>query len=235
MEAKDTRVSRRTVRTEKVVKRPDPSAGALEGADEVLRPEIDIFRSDRMRHVILFCAIDPIIKRSLDLLQECLIDIIHLPARLEAKATRIPAERRLAKKVFATLDPVMNDAEFARLEIKETIKIAEDDLVNIQKKRRPFELRESWLIKDKFHIDIRPLRVLIIENHPRGALGKRLRVDTFMKSRRIIGNANETERTMKVGLYATVKAIHVLRGIKGTPLQTQNVNWFVHTANIALS
>lgn len=231
MEAKDTRVGRRMVRTEEVVKRPDPGTGTLEGADEVFRPEIDLFRSDRVRHIVLLGAIDPIIKRGLDFLQEGFIDIAHLP-RLEAKTTRIAAERRLAEKILAPLDPVANDAEFAGLEIEEAIQVAENDLVDIEKKRRPFEICEPWLIKDEFHVDVGPLRVLIIEDHARRALRERLRIDPFHQARGIVGNADETKRTMKMGLNATIKAIHVFRGIKGSPLQTQDVNRFVHTADI---
>ena len=123
-------------RHQEMVERPRPGAAALEGADKVLRPEVDLVESDGMRHVLLLRTVDLRIHRHIRLRLELFEDIMTTLAGIKAKAARVPAKGNFAKKALPERHPVVDDAELARPVVEEAVEIARDDLVDVQEQRR---------------------------------------------------------------------------------------------------
>ncbi len=205
---------------EEKVEREDARARALEALDEVIRPPGDVGESDGMSHVGLLGRKMLAIDGDILLADELFVDAVHRTG-LEAEAGGVADVWELTEDALAAFDPVMNDAELCRFVVEEGIEIACDDLVNIEEERWSDQIGESVLEDQKLDEDVRPEKL-----PSRRRLGEGLGVDAVDEPRRVVRDANESERTMQMLAYARVKTINVLGAVIRSPLKAEDIDAF---------
>ena len=198
-------------------------ADALEGGDPALRPPVHLVESHRMRHVGLFRRVLLLVVRLVEMRGKGLPDPVHL-ARLEAEARGVADLRTRAEEELPALDPVADDAELARLVVEEAVHVADDDLVDVQEEGRSCEVAAAVLEKRELRVDGRPVLAPRLESLR--LRRNRTHLNALGEPFRLVGEADEAERTPQVALHARIETVHVERRIGRAPFQTDDVDMF---------
>ena len=130
--------------------------------------------------------------------------------------------RTTSEKVFAPVDPVVDDAIFAGLKIEEAIDVIHDGDIEIQKKCRPHKVSEAIFCYHQFDQDMWP-----IGTHA-GVFGKINDLNFGIQSRCVLCAAEKSKWPFEVSPYGTMKYVHVFRGITSAPFQAEDIDGLRH-------
>src|SRR3546814_13399359 len=109
------------------------------------------------------------------------------------------------------LGPVLDDAEVARM-LEETVDVVDDDEVQVEKQRRPFETAEAG----REGAELAPGPVLY--RFRQRDVGHRQAFDSGLDPGRVIGEADEAERQRQVARHHRMQDVDELGTIGGAPL-----------------
>jgi hypothetical protein len=166
----------------------------------------------------LFGGILRVIIRIFNLTNEGLIDVVRL-ACVEAENRRIADVRAPAENLFTSLDPVVDDAVFAWLEIEKAVDGIQDHQVEIQEHRWPGEIRETILGDEQLHEHIRPSGLLD------AGVGREARRFDFRKQAGgVVSDTKEAEWPVKVPFDGAIQDVHVGSRITGSPFHADDID-----------
>jgi hypothetical protein len=125
-------------------------------------------------------------------------------ASLETEDGGVANGWALAEKGLVPFNPVVDNAVLTRLVIEETVYVIHDDHVYIQKQCRALQVGKTILRDGKFGENSRPVLFVLVPRISRERNG----LNPFLKAGRVIGNADKTERAMKVLPDGTIESIY---------------------------
>lgn len=206
----------RGLRCHNQIQREDGTAAALVALRPVIRPPVDLLHG--IGEEGLFGRELGFIMSAVELADKGLVDVAGL-ACFKSENGGVANVGAFAEQGLVPFNPVVDDAVFSRFVVKEAVNVIHDDNINIQEQGRAFQIGESILSDGKFGENARPFMRMLVS----GIRGERLCVNSFIKSRGVIRDADKTERTVHVFLDGTVKSIRVGCGITRAPLQADDV------------
>lgn len=206
---------------EQEIEGEERNAGALEAADPFFGPPVDLLHG--MGHEGLFGGIEVMIDGILHFADEGFVDVVAL-AGLKAEAGGVADIRALAEELLAALDPVVDDAVFARQVVEEAVDVALNDDVEVEEEGGALQIGQAVLEDEELDEDIRPA----MEDLGIGVLREGLRIDALLQAGGVIGDADEAEGPMEVALDGGVEDVDIVRGISGAPFKADDIDRITH-------
>ena len=200
----------------KEVERENGAAAALIALSPIVWPPVDLFHG--IGEECLLGGELGFIVGAVEFLDESFVDVTGFTS-LKTVNGGIANVGALAEEGLVPFNPVVDDAVFSRLVIEEAVYVIHDDHVYIQKQRGSFEIGKTILCDGQFGENSWPVSLILIPGIGRERLG----INTFIQPCRIICDADEAERPVKMFFDRTVKSIGVSCGITGTPFQADYV------------
>lgn len=117
-------------------------------------------------------------------------------------------------------DEIANDAEVTGLVLKERIQIARNQHINIQHKRRAFEIAKSVLCVEQFHKHIRPAEA----GFHTGILRRRDQADAIIKSVCLRCAAIKMKRPMEIAQRRPVEIVDERFAVAMAPIGAEQID-----------
>ena len=205
------------------IQREDGAAAALVALSPVIRPPVHLLHG--IGQESLFGGELGFVVGTVKLTNESLVNIAGL-ACFKAINGGIADIGALAEQSLVPLNPVVDDAVFTRLVIEEAVDVIHDDHVYIQEKSGAFQVGEAVLCDSKLRENAGPFLFVLIS----GIGGEWNGINAFIEPGGVIGDADKTERAVKVLLYGAEESVSVSSRVTGAPLQTDDIagSIFIH-------
>jgi hypothetical protein len=130
--------------------------------------------------------------------------------------------RTTSEKVFAPIDPVVDDAIFAGLKIEEAIDVTHDGDIEIQKKCRPHKIAEAIVCYHQFDQDMWPMGA-----HA-GVLWKCNDLNFGIQSRCVLRAAEKAKWPFEVSPHGAMEDVYIFRRVAGSPFEAEDIDGLRH-------